>query len=59
MDTDSPYMTVQETRRFLRLSRKTIYKLLESGAIPGVKIGDVWRIDKIALGQKLASNGVV
>ena len=47
------FMTVEEARQFLRLSRKTIYKLLESGVIPGQKFGRDWRVDREQLEQNL------
>jgi len=39
-------MTVQELERYLRFTRKTIYKLLKRGSIPAIKIGNKWRFDK-------------
>lgn len=54
MDTDERFMTVEEVRQLLRLSRKTVYTLLENGIIPGQKIGRDWRIDREKLEKKLA-----
>lgn len=40
----SPFWTPAEVARYLRIHRRTIYRLLESGEIEGVRIGDSWRI---------------
>jgi excisionase family DNA binding protein len=39
-------MTIKELEHYLRFTRKTIYKLLNKGSIPAVKIGNKWRFDK-------------
>lgn len=38
-------MTVKEVASMLRVSPQTLYKMLEQGAIPAVKIGSQWRFD--------------
>ena len=38
--------TLKETMEYLKLSRSTLYKLMEKGEIKGVKIGKVWRFKK-------------
>lgn len=37
-------LTVEETAEILRLSKDTVYKLLASGDIKGLKFGKCWRI---------------
>lgn len=39
-------MTIEELEKYLRFTRKTIYKLLKDGEIPAIKIGNKWRFDK-------------
>ena len=39
-------MTVEELEKYLRFTRKTIYRLLKEGSIPATKIGNKWRFDK-------------
>ncbi|MFC1949782.1 response regulator [Chloroflexota bacterium] len=39
-------MTIEEVERYLRFTRKTIYRLVKQGDIPAVKIGNKWRFDK-------------
>lgn len=49
-------MTVEELEQYLRLTRKTIYKLLKQGSIPAIKIGKKWRFDKEAIDKWLHQN---
>jgi excisionase family DNA binding protein len=39
-------MTVKEVAALLRVSPQTLYKMLEQGHIPAVKIGSQWRFDR-------------
>lgn len=39
-------MTVKEVAALLRVSPQTLYKMLEQGTIPAVKIGSQWRFDR-------------
>jgi excisionase family DNA binding protein len=43
------FYTVQEVAARLRLSRKTVYRLVERGEIRAIKIGDNYRIPREAL----------
>lgn len=43
------WMTVAEARRFLRLSRSTMYDRLRSGEIPARRFGRQYRIAKESL----------
>lgn len=42
--TDEAFLSVQEAADFVRLSRKTIYTLINDGKIPAIKVGDTVRI---------------
>ncbi len=46
-------MTVQEIADYLRVTKKTIYRLLEQGNIPATKVGRQWRFDKASIGKWL------
>jgi excisionase family DNA binding protein len=46
-------MTIKELERYLRFTRKTIYRLLKQGDIPAVKIGNKWRFDKARIDRWL------
>ncbi len=37
-------VTVREAASFLRISARTVYRLIESGQITAVRIGKQWRI---------------
>jgi len=39
-------MTLQEVANYLRVTTKTIYRLLETRSIPARKVGHQWRFDK-------------
>lgn len=38
------YLTVREVAERLRLSKMTVYRLMESGEIPSLKVGRSFRI---------------
>jgi excisionase family DNA binding protein len=42
-------MTIEELEKYLRFTRKTIYKLLKESDMPAIKIGNKWRFDKEAI----------
>jgi len=46
-------MTVEELGQYLRFTRKTLYKLLKRGDIPGIKIGNKWRFEKATIDRWL------
>jgi len=46
-------MTVQEVSDYLRVTKKTIYRLLRRGKIPATKVGKQWRFDKAAIDEWL------
>ena len=49
-------MTIEELERYLRFTRKTIYRLLKEGIVPAVKIGNKWRFDKAVIDRWLHHN---
>ncbi len=44
-------LTIREVADYLSLSQRTIYRLIEEGAIPALKIGGQWRFEQAALEQ--------
>jgi len=46
-------MTVEEIGQYLRFTKKTIYKLLQRGNIPAIKIGNKWRFEKKVIDEWL------
>ena len=39
----NPVMTLQEVAHYLQVSVSTVYKLAQSGKLPGRKVGGRWR----------------
>ena len=52
------FMTLEEVAGYLRVTRKTIYRLLEGGKIPATKVGRQWRFDKAAIDKWLRRKSV-
>jgi nitrogen PTS system EIIA component len=44
-------LTAKQVGEYLQLSQRSIYRLLERGALPGTKIGGQWRFRKAALDE--------
>ena len=42
-------LTIKEVAQFLSLSEKTLYRLVQDGALPALKIGGQWRFDPKSL----------
>jgi excisionase family DNA binding protein len=42
-------MTVEELSKYLRLTKRTIYRLLRQGNMPAAKVGHRWRFDREAI----------
>lgn len=53
---ESILVTVKEAANYLRLSRATIYNLMESGHMPYVKIGKSRRIPRKSLCDIVSKN---
>jgi len=49
-------MTVQELADYLRVTKKTIYRLLKQGRIPATKVGHQWRFDRNKIDERLQRN---
>jgi excisionase family DNA binding protein len=52
------FMTLQEVADYLRVTAKTIYRLLKQGRIPATKVGHQWRFDKTAIDEWLQRDSV-
>jgi excisionase family DNA binding protein len=46
-------MTVEELAAYLRVTKKTVYRLLKRGKIPSTKVGRQWRFDKASIDEWL------
>lgn len=50
------YLTPEEVAKTLKVNEKVMVDLLNSGDIPGIKIGHLWRISKTKLEECFESN---
>lgn len=48
---ESPFFTLQEAAKYLRVSSATVAELIQNGSVPAAKIGGKWRIHKHLLNQ--------
>jgi len=51
-------MTLEEVAAYLRVTKKTIYKLLRKGDIPAAKVGRSWRFEKTTIDKWLREKWV-
>ena len=51
-------MTLEEVANYLRVTNKTIYRLLRQGKIPASKVGRQWRFGKASIDEWLHQNPV-
>lgn len=51
-------MTVKEVANYLRVTEKTIYRLLRRGDIPATKVGHQWRFKKNSIDEWLHQGSV-
>jgi excisionase family DNA binding protein len=49
MPDDNDVLTAQEAANFLRIDKKLLYKLIESGDIAAKRVGRIFRIHKDVL----------
>ncbi len=50
------YLTVMEVADVMRVSKMTVYRLLHSGELPGVRVGRSFRVPQDALDAYLRSS---
>ncbi len=46
-------MTLEEVAAYLRVTKKTIYRLLKQGKIPATMVGHQWRFDRASIDEWL------
>lgn len=51
-------MTLEEVANYLRVTKKTIHRLLERCAIPAIKVGHQWRFDRDSIEVWLRLNSI-
>ncbi|MDY5585126.1 MAG: helix-turn-helix domain-containing protein [Arcanobacterium sp.] len=52
--TTPQFFTVAEVAEITRVSRMTIYRMVNSGQLPAVRVGSSYRVPRSALDQLLA-----
>ncbi len=53
-ETDPRYLTVREVATYLRVSTMTVYRLINGGNLPAVRIGKSFRVREDDLNRYLA-----
>lgn len=53
------YLTVAEVAEVMRLSRMTVYRFVQRGDLPAVRVGRSYRVPEDALERYLAEHEVV
>jgi len=43
---DEPAMTVKQVAEYLNVDQKVVYKLAQTGGLPGFKVATIWRFKK-------------
>lgn len=56
--TPSALMTVAEVALVMRLSKATVYRLVQAGEIPAVRFGRSYRVPKSAVSAYIARSGL-
>jgi len=52
------FLTVAEVAEIMRVSRMTVYRLVHSGEMPAVRVGQSYRVPQDALERYLAASYV-
>ena len=54
MDLDqNPILTMDDLAVYLKVSKSTLYKLVQEGKVPGHKVGKHWRFRRVTIDQWL------
>jgi excisionase family DNA binding protein len=51
-----PIFTLDDLATYLRVSKSTLYKLVQEGKVPGHKVGKHWRFRRESIDQWLDEN---
>lgn len=51
-------MTIDELAAYVKVSKSTLYKLVQNGKVPGQKIGKHWRFRREAIDRWLDAESV-
>jgi excisionase family DNA binding protein len=53
---ESRYLTLEETMAILRVSRSTVYRMVNRGELPGYKITKRWMFDRQEVAEFVAGH---
>jgi len=51
-------MTISDLAEYLQVSKSSLYKLVQSGKVPGQKVGKHWRFSRAVIDRWLAKDSV-
>jgi excisionase family DNA binding protein len=54
-DRDGEILTLDEVALYLKAGKRTVYRLVQQGEIPGFKLGGTWRFRRAELDRWIAA----
>lgn len=54
-EADGEILTLDEVAAYLKAGKKTVYRLVQEGQIPGFKLGGTWRFRRTELDRWIAA----
>jgi excisionase family DNA binding protein len=56
-ETDNTWLTVPELAKYLKVSKETVYRWLESKTVPCYRLGKLWRFKRDEIDKWVMKNG--
>lgn len=56
IDAGVDILTLDEVANYLRVTKRTLYRLAQEGALPAFKLGGTWRFRRDELNQWITEN---
>ena len=53
---ETPWMNVKEAAKYLRVSKETVYRMIDRKTIPAYRLGKLWLFHRDELEQFIVSN---
>lgn len=54
-EADGEILTLDEVAAYLKAGKKTVYRLVQQGQVPGFKLGGTWRFRRTELDRWIAA----
>lgn len=54
-DREGEILTLDEVAQYLKAGKRTVYRLVQKGEIPGFKLGGTWRFRRAELDRWIAA----